>query len=1737
MLPPIPPRGVPRDVSASGTTTTTTTTTTTASANAIDDEVGIIVDEEKEIMCAQVAQLVIKKEQDRLELARLNALLDTYQQQAGATDSAGQSMITSPRKGGVPAPKKDRVSSAGAQSPRRRFETNATPTTTRAGALVLASPTFSNNDGGAAVASLTSSLSTSLPTEDALMVAQLQLLRLQTQNESLIASSEAVRDECRNLSDAFEEKLRAANNAAAAQAQRIEALTAEKHKLNSRVADDILLQSQRNRIEMAARRISAPKVARQSGLRRIEACERNALAAHDDLFYIRRDLSMQVPTHRVTLVLQTFHGLDVLKATSPGLVDFLLSTYRSTLAVHASRRGGYHVCEWDAFTCFAFRSPSSALGFAAACHVELTNFDWPDTIVHCKVFATEYAKPEEVPAPLPTSTPAGRRLGGDEDIKRGPLVFNGPRLHSYLSFGNPCCEIDTKTGRLLYFGHDINVAVSALAYLVRPGEICANVEWGEALIAETQPTPSAVVPTTLNGSVVVKEQPASAVVFMTDAIVAPVTPLAAGSPVVTAPSPRGSTFLGASTIQGEQGVALLRGSSNLGTSLRDSKDNAILDVVRPFGYQHSEVRRGFPRINVITQTEPTQRGAYSRSMPSLPSWFYIAELISMVPDGLAARRKHSLPSKPDASWATTSLASSDALMTFVLLTNRSLNGRACGPGSISDEMKLWVAKAVRLSIAQAASSPAISTLAHPHSTAAHHHPHSSTVGASRPNSSDVTTTLVSPSAAHSTVGHPSPSKHQRRSVQSDGARQRAPSLHAALDTTEQGGGVAQPRTRRASKSNAHLETAAASNNAASNVGGGGHSSQQHLTASSPSSSSPHLPTAALVPMISIPFPPLLDVAPRGSTVAVTRSASKQFFSSYVFQRQAQAFELAAMEREDAFLSAKHQPLTPQHPPCAFVALDVANIRSFEGSNEVAVARFVAPFKKMLRVAADLHHAFLISSNDEDVHLYAFRAVEEALRFTATIQLRFFKDGFLDYLAPAWTPGGNLSLDATPHSATPSTNFSSIVNLRCGVSFGVPAVVSARFSSTIATEGQQGVPAQSVATDCSGIVVRKCGYLCAAAAPGEVLATNLVVKAFYGASKKNLTSLDLTMVHKGLRILEGNAGCPMSIYSVQNTALVRSSQIFNARNGRSGSRHQSVLTIGSNNSSSPQGSPSSLNTNLQQGGGGAAASPPLGSRDSQWFGDIRAPVQVGSMLFDVTSVSSIVFQPVSGGGAAVVSPQQTPLVETATSVDLDKIMNVVDDKRRYVFPLLATHVGHQRLLRRSVAAMYRQQVAECALMSMHDPLASDSSFQSAPSARGDLAVLYTDIEGSAKLLEASGETFVRGQQHFNWVVRELAHQFEGYVTHTNGYEAWVIVFPGLRQAMEVAIAIQQQLLSVEWSGDLVKHERALRVRDPKTGALIFNGVRARVGITVGNLTQQPPAGYSQRFDYVGSIVDDAVRLGRSSPGGDIWLSPDAIRALEVLNEHTNPVIAGAHRRLSAQLRLRPILQPSPEDPNSPLAVSCVLRTMEARVVKFPSLTSILDRVNRVASSIEKDLGTWWRQAATVGMRNEAVRMLISKKKSMTGSTMLSAMGVNNLGVTADSTLRSPSMAAAASGMTPAVAMLMDRLVRIERQLPPSSGSNVGSGSTTPRGKSVQPQAAAATGSAVMVPALCQVIRGAIGCLRGGSDMMAAIKMLEDASRVLGAADSFESKTPPPSVLKPSPPPPTRSPAKGSRGGRK
>lgn len=356
------------------------------------------------------------------------------------------------------------------------------------------------------------------------------------------------------------------------------------------------------------------------------------------------------------------------------------------------------------------------------------------------------------------------------------------------------------------------------------------------------------------------------------------------------------------------------------------------------------------------------------------------------------------------------------------------------------------------------------------------------------------------------------------------------------------------------------------------------------------------------------------------------------------------------------------------------------------------------------------------------------------------------------------------------------------------------------------------------------------------------------------------------------------------------------------------------------------------------------------------------------------------------------------------------------------------------------------------------------------------------------------------------MQEAARGYKGYVVRSNGFEASIIVFPSVRNAVEAAITLQQQLQNAEWPHDINKHEKALRVRDAKSGATIFNGPRARIGIGAGPLVKVN-AGF--RVDFTGPALNDAIRLGKSCPGGDMWLSVDALNVMDKLSKHMSPVTSGAYRRLMGQLAVRPIAL----DSNAPVAVSCVLRSMEGRIAKFPSIQVQLERLERVVSAIDKDLGLWWKAPNTIGPRNDAVKLVLTKKRSLVGAALLGEGGAGLNRSPSLIPLHNPSGGGGGSGV---VAMLLERLQAVESllTLPP----------TSPPKRQQQQQPAAS--SNVNVANLSQILRATAAVLRGGADASAAVRLLEDACRSLGISSQQGSQavTPTAAALKKPVPPP-------------
>ena len=139
--------------------------------------------------------------------------------------------------------------------------------------------------------------------------------------------------------------------------------------------------------------------------------------------------------------------------------------------------------------------------------------------------------------------------------------------------------------------------------------------------------------------------------------------------------------------------------------------------------------------------------------------------------------------------------------------------------------------------------------------------------------------------------------------------------------------------------------------------------------------------------------------------------------------------------------------------------------------------------------------------------------------------------------------------------------------------------------------------------------------------------------------------------------------------------------------------------------------------------------------------------------------------------------------------------------------------------------------------------------------GTVTFLFTDIEGSTRLLRELGERYRDVQDRHAHIVREAIQAEDGYEVRTEG-DAFFAVFRTATQALRAAVRAQLGLAEAVWP-----HGRALRVR---------MGLHTGEGALGGG-------------DYIGIDVNLAARIAAAGHGGQILVS-DVTRALV---EHALP----------------------------------------------------------------------------------------------------------------------------------------------------------------------------------------------------------------------------------------------------------
>jgi predicted ATPase/class 3 adenylate cyclase len=139
--------------------------------------------------------------------------------------------------------------------------------------------------------------------------------------------------------------------------------------------------------------------------------------------------------------------------------------------------------------------------------------------------------------------------------------------------------------------------------------------------------------------------------------------------------------------------------------------------------------------------------------------------------------------------------------------------------------------------------------------------------------------------------------------------------------------------------------------------------------------------------------------------------------------------------------------------------------------------------------------------------------------------------------------------------------------------------------------------------------------------------------------------------------------------------------------------------------------------------------------------------------------------------------------------------------------------------------------------------------------GTVTFLFTDIEGSTRLLQELGPDYRRVQDDHAEIMRKAISEGEGVEIRTEG-DSFFAVFASAPGAVRAAVTAQRGLAEHRWS-----HGRPLRVRI---------GMHTGEGVLGGD-------------DYLGVDVNRAARIAAAGHGGQVLLS-DATRALV---EHALP----------------------------------------------------------------------------------------------------------------------------------------------------------------------------------------------------------------------------------------------------------
>jgi len=195
--------------------------------------------------------------------------------------------------------------------------------------------------------------------------------------------------------------------------------------------------------------------------------------------------------------------------------------------------------------------------------------------------------------------------------------------------------------------------------------------------------------------------------------------------------------------------------------------------------------------------------------------------------------------------------------------------------------------------------------------------------------------------------------------------------------------------------------------------------------------------------------------------------------------------------------------------------------------------------------------------------------------------------------------------------------------------------------------------------------------------------------------------------------------------------------------------------------------------------------------------------------------------------------------------------------------------------------------------------------------GTVTFLFTDMEGSTRLLERLGKQYRDVQHRHNSIIREAIAEGDGREVSTEG-DSFFAVFPAPSGAVRAAVRAQRELAAAPWPDGVV--------------------IRVRMGLHTGE-------GIVGGDNYLGLDVNRGARIAAAAHGGQVLLS-DATRGL-------------VERSLPAATRFRDLGQHRLKDLAQPERLYQVV--IEGLEQEFPPLRTMDARPNNLPAQLTRFIG--------------------------------------------------------------------------------------------------------------------------------------------------------------------------------------